>query len=241
MKKIIKAIIPYRQRIALYKLINLPAYLKAKYFDNRELHFDYNKEELNYFIHLHNRTFANERAIEIPIILRYLELFKNKNILEIGNVIRYYKKISHDVLDKYEKGRNIINKDICNYKTQKKYDLIISISTFEHIGFDESKRYGSKREVASQKREALLEAIKNTKTLLRSGGTFIFTVPLGFNSFLDSQLDENKLGLTEAYFYKRISLKNKWIQVQQDDIKGVQYDHPYPCANGLLVGIYQNN
>ena len=49
---------------------------------------------------------------------------------------------------------------------------------------------------------------------------------------------DNKLNLTETLFYKRISSNNKWIQVKYEDIIGIKYNDPYPCANGLLIGIY---
>ena len=51
-----------------------------------------------------------------------------------------YYKFEHDIVDKYEKKKGIINQDIVDYKPDKKYDLIISISTLEHVGWDETPR-----------------------------------------------------------------------------------------------------
>ena len=44
----------------------------------------------------------------------------------------------HDVLDKYEKGNNVINDDVVSFSTEVKYDLIVSVSTLEHVGWDEN-------------------------------------------------------------------------------------------------------
>jgi hypothetical protein len=201
------------------------------------MYFEYNKEKFKYYIALHNTTFTNEKTIEIPIILDYISKSKNKDVLEIGNVINYYEKVEYDILDKYEKRKGVINSDIIEYKPGKRYDLIISISTFEHIGFDEVTRYGENKDILVDQ-TSLFDAIKNTRNLLNDNGVFVFTAPLGFNNFLDSQLIDNKLKLTETHFLKRISSNNKWIQVKYEDIIGIKYNDPYPCANGLLIGIY---
>ena len=38
------------------------------------------------------------------------------------------------------KTGRVINEDITYFQPNHKYDLIVSISTFEHIGFDEDPR-----------------------------------------------------------------------------------------------------
>jgi len=63
--------------------------------------------------------------------------YRGKNILEIGNVLSRHIKLEHDILDKYETAKGVINEDIVDFKSEKKYDLIISISTLEHVGWDE--------------------------------------------------------------------------------------------------------
>lgn len=198
--------------------------------------FLFNKQKFAYFISEFNTTFNNERAVEIPIVMETMAHFRDKNILEIGNVTSHYFKPMHDIVDKYEKGPGVINCDIIDFKPVKNYDLIISISTFEHIGFDESIRYGEEED-NSVRREALISAIENTRKLLNKNGLFIFTVPLGFNSFLDSKLKNNGLNLDESYYLKRLSKKNEWEQVPYESAIQAKYGTPYNCANGLLIGI----
>ena len=96
--------------------------------------FKLDNTSLGYFYYPYNATWRNERVVEIPVIINVLS--KNKKILEFGNVLSHYFSVNYDILDKYEKAKGIINKDIIKFKPNKKYDLIISISTLEHVGWD---------------------------------------------------------------------------------------------------------
>jgi hypothetical protein len=37
---------------------------------------------------------------------------RGSDFLEVGNVLNHYFKLNHDVIDKYEKGKNVKNIDI---------------------------------------------------------------------------------------------------------------------------------
>src|SRR3989338_10646276 len=76
-----------------------------------------------YFLcyHPYNTTWANERAVEVPIIRDFLMKGTKKQILEIGNVTRHYFYHNHEVLDKFEIQEGIINKDIVSFKPDKKW------------------------------------------------------------------------------------------------------------------------
>lgn len=187
--------------------------------------FTFNKEKYNYFIHPYNYTWRNERIIEIPVIKKLLDENSDKKILEIGNVMSHYYKINHDVLDKYEKASGVINRDVVNYKPKIKYDLIIAISTLEHVGWDETGDY-----------KKILKAINNIKKLLGKNGQIIFTHPLGYNFFMDEYLRNGKIKLSDALLMQRISSENEWKQVPWKR-QILRYHYPYPYANGLLVGI----
>ncbi|MBI5401672.1 hypothetical protein HZB05_02490 [Candidatus Wolfebacteria bacterium] len=182
-----------------------------------------------YFRHIYNKAYENERTVEVPIIWEEIKKAESGKILEVGNVIRnYYPKSSHDVLDKYEKGKNIINEDVNEFKTDKKYDLIVSISTMEHVGWDETPRLPEK----------VIRAFKNLKeNCLVDNGKIIFTIPLGYNRMLDEFLRSNKLSFTEQYFLKRISPDNHWAEVGYNEVKEAIYGYPFPNANAIMVGI----
>ncbi len=240
LRKLARQIIPFQLRVLLFKpiitLLNVKNYYRRKYLD-RSKNFTFNGKEHEYFVALYNTTFENERIVELPIAFDYLSRFEKGNVLEIGNVLSHYREVHYDIVDKYEKQKGVINTDIIDYKPQKGYDLIVSVSTFEHIGFDEVARYGEDKSTPLEQ-NALIKAIENTKSLLNPNGVFVFTAPLGFNKFLDSLIRENRLGLSNTYFLKRTSPKNYWTQVEYKDIEGIKYNEPYPCANGLMIGVY---
>ncbi len=179
-----------------------------------------------YFYHKYNVTWIDERAVEVPIVWEIVQRYHGKRILEVGNVLSHYFASSHDILDKYEVADGIANEDVADFNRQWKYDLIVSISTIEHVGFDE-------RPVDSGK---IPRAIGNLKRHLAEGGKIVVTVPVGWNPHLDKLLVAG--ALFDCQFYlKRISRDNKWLEVDSQSVFGLAYGRPYECANGLVVGI----
>lgn len=188
--------------------------------------FQFQNENYHYFYHKANATWTNERAVEIPIIFKYLKT-NPKRILEIGNVLSHYFQIPHDVVDKYEKAPGVLNQDVVDYKPEQLYDLIISISTLEHVGWDENPRDPKK----------IFHALDNLKSILKPGGKMIITLPLGENPVLDRYLENKEIELTENYYLKRISQDNQWVELKSGFEKA-EYDQPFHAANVLYVGIY---
>ena len=182
--------------------------------------------EYNYLLKRHTYI-DNERIIEIPYALSFVLKHNAEDTLEVGNVLGGYYDLKHDVLDKYEIASNVINKDVVKFNNGKKYDLIVSISTLEHVGWDEPKREKTK----------ILKALDNLKSLLTKNGILLFTVPLGYNKYLDALLNENKIKLSEAYFLKRISTNNRWIETTWNEVKNTKYGEPFEAANAIMIGI----
>lgn len=211
--------------IPIIKNIIMP---KNKFvFDNNKYNYCVNKN-----------SWATERTIEIPIILKALD--KNKRILELGNVLFQYVKVTWDVVDKYETGKNVINVDIVNFKPKEKYDLIVSISTLEHIGFNENVGVG---ETFINKKDSnkTIKAINSLKTnCLKPHGKIIATMPLGYNKDMDIKLLNSELGFDKLVFYKRISFLNLWKEVKKEEIVNPQYNYPFTCANYICIGIFKN-
>ena len=154
--------------------------LEWVYFNLRSArYFEFDGKRYRYLYAFYNATWTAERKIEIPIFLDIIGKYGEGNILEVGNVLRHYVRMRHDVVDKYEVYPRVINEDIVNFKSQKKYDLIISISTLEHVGWDEAI-------VDSQKPAA---AITNLLGLLKLYGRLVFSFPLGYNPHLDKLIE----------------------------------------------------
>ena len=185
----------------------------------------------NYFHHQYNYTTGNDRAIEVPIIMNFVEEYKGKNILEVGNVLSHYYNFEHDIVDKYEKGEGVINEDIIDFKPNKKYDLIVAISTLEHVGWDEDIKDPDK----------IFVAVEHLKTLLREGGKLIFTIPVGYNSNLDNLLKEKKLTFDKEYYFQRLDY-TKWLQVEEEKFSyDVKFGEPFPwSSNALLIGLIED-
>jgi SAM-dependent methyltransferase len=187
--------------------------------------FVFNNRKYKYFKHAYNGTWANERAIEIPIFLNIVDFYKGKNILEVGNVLSHYKKFKHDIVDLDEKAEGVINEDVRTFKTSKNYDLIISISTLEHID-----------ETEGGNEQGILDAIENMKSLLAPFGDIYVTLPIAPNEHLNNLLKNKKLGLKEIYYMKKDFFddykfnNNIWEQCEFSDIHTFE-----PCLDGAVL------
>jgi len=187
--------------------------------------FAFAGRDLKYFYHRYNNTTSNERTIEIPIAEQFLR--PGLNTLEVGNVLNHYRPFPHDVVDKYEVAPGVTNCDIVEYATPQRYDLIVSISTIEHVGWDE----------ATKDPDKPARAIAAMKRLMAPNATMVITVPGGYNPFLDEFLKSPACDCRKHYRFQRMSWLNEWREVD-DFSPGVRYRHPYPFANTLHVLIF---
>jgi hypothetical protein len=177
-------------------------------------------------------TWACERSVEVPIAKWYLDQSPADKVLEVGNVLSHYFPVTHDVLDKFERGPGIINEDIVDFVPKKPYRLIISISTFEHIGFDDEDTEPSDKKIRS--------AIAACRKQLEPGGTLVITVPLGYNPSLDIMIRKGELKSSKEFYLKRTGRLN-WESVPKDDAIGCSYMSPFPYANGILVAEFSSS
>jgi len=196
--------------------------------------FVFNGKELKYFRHMYNRAYENERTVEVSIAKWFLNSqIKGVDILEVGDVLNNYGvNFKQDVLDKYEISSKIINSDVVDFVPEKKYKTIISISTLEHVGWDEV-------EQDSQKIPRALENLKNNCLLL--GGSILVTLPIGYNKFFDEYLSTNPRIFSEKYFFKRISADNLWEQVGYEKVAGIRFGEPFNNANAIFIGVVKKD
>lgn len=211
---------------SVVKIIFLyPFYKKFKSSET----FSFEGDTFNYFVHYYNLTWENERAVEIPIAWKSVKEARSGNMLEVGNVLSNYFPVGHDILDKYEKAENVINEDVCDFSPGKKYNLIVSISTLEHVGWDENRRESGK----------ILRAVQKLRTLLAPGGKLIATLPVGYNADLDELLNAKKLPFTKIGYLKRVA-KGEWAEAGWEAIRNLGYNYPLRTANGIVVGVIEN-
>lgn len=183
-------------------------------------------KQYSYFFHLFNSTWANERAVEIPVVWDYVLQHQGKRILEVGNVLAHYFDFEHDILDKFDQAKGVINQDVVDFRPASNYDLIVSISTLEHVGFDEEPKDPGK----------FSWAVDNLKKCLNPGGQLVVTLPLGYNLKMDEKVLDGSIAFDRKILLKRVQ-KNEWREVTLTELGSVQYDHPYYHANGLLICI----
>jgi hypothetical protein len=104
--------------------------------------------------------------------------------------------------------------------------LIISISTFEHIGFDDDSSTADECKIH--------EAICSCLRLLFTGGKLVITVPTGYNPLMDELIHSGSLGKCRQFFFERHA-RLEWRECDKKTALSRQYARPYPYANGLMV------
>jgi len=189
--------------------------------------FQYKGTTLEYFFHRYNMTWASERCVETPIGRLWLSKYRPNATLEVGNVLSHYGPIQHRVLDKFEKGPGVINEDIVEFKPPDRFQLILSISTFEHIGFDDSSD-------GSGSAEKILAAIKSCRSLLTPEGRLVITVPIHYNPAMDQLIRGEALPTDARTFLIRRGYTD-WVETDQAEALTAKYKEPFPYANAVMV------
>lgn len=180
-------------------------------------------ETYPYFVHPHNSTWRNERAVEIPVASRFVAEASGTG-MEFGNVLSLYQTIDHLVLDKYERKPGVINRDIVGYRPPHPLDFIVSISTIEHVGWDERPRHPKK----------LFAAFDSLMAALAPGGKLLITAPLGHNPTLDKAILTGRWpAAREATLIRTDVRRNLWEQ--SDEVETRAYLQGGRGANATWV------
>jgi SAM-dependent methyltransferase len=128
------------------------------------------------------------------------------------------------VLDKYERADGVLNADVLDFRPQERYDLIVSLSTLEHVGWDEEPR-DPERAVA---------AVARLVGMLAPGGTLMATVPVGYHPPLDLAIREGRAGFDAVSALWRDG-PGRWREVPLDEVWDASYDRLLYEAGGVLV------
>lgn len=177
-----------------------------------------------YFLGEPNRTWANERSVELPIVWEVVRRFHPGEVLEFGNVLRRYYGTTHDVLDKRRKESPTFQVDIVDWTPPHQYLCVVSISTLEHVGHSSCK-YWEKDEPDKFRR-----ALDVLESAVAPGGDLLITVPIGYHKGLDAYLQTEDHGFEMACMKKVESMR--WIECEPDF--SIQYGHPFRRGNGVL-------
>lgn len=189
-----------------------------------KVNFTWNGQTLGYFDHPYNSTARNMRRVEIPIARWFIARCQGL-ILEVGNVLAHYEHVPWPVVDIREHGA--INADVMRWKPDFPVDLLISISTIEHIGFGKF----AKTTAAVKPSDVL----KRFRSFLSKGGQAVMTAPTGYNRVLDDELRAGTLGADRMWFM-RLAGDNEWQECTMDVALGMS---PQACdgrwSGGLMV------
>ena len=225
--------------------------------------FIYKGKHLPYNRIGYNNT--GERAIEIPIALDFLATLEKKdNILELGNTLSHYENSLSEyigirprrIVDKFEVALGVDNVDFMDIPSEEKYDVILSVSTVEHIGQGiepSSKAYGEQIQIRDM--EAPLKAIAKIYDLLAIGGKALITVPFGklidggwyiqFDRlYLETLITKYQIppAAISTVFLRILDMevpssnpREIWIEEQKQNLQNVEYNYPYPCSNAVAL------
>lgn len=129
----------------------------------------------------YNDAALNERTVEVPIARAWIEaraVDRGPRGLEVGNVLGHYGVTTpRRRVDRYEWGIGVENVDV--FDVEGEYDWIVSVSTLEHVRWDESPRIEC----------GAIHALEHLRSLLTPTGRLLVTVPTGCHAALDSWLE----------------------------------------------------
>ena len=180
-------------------------------------------EEYPYLFHRYKATWLTERAVEVPVAQRMVDREAGR-VLEVGNVLSHYRQQRHTVVDKYERAPGILNRDVLDLDDLGRFDLILAISTLEHVGWDEEPR----------RPDAALKALMALRALVATGGRLVLTHPVGYNPHLDRALSEGAVPLARARALRRVGRRTRWAQVPPEDAWAAPYDFLLYSARAVL-------
>lgn len=187
--------------------------------------FVWGDREVSYFVHRYHYTWLNERAVEVALALDLLEQHPGAEVLEIGNVLSHYADLTHAVVDKYERAPGVLNADVADLDLDRRFDVVMAISTLEHVGLDE--------DVVDEGKPA--RAIERLRAHVRPGGLLWITHPVGYNEALDAQLRSGAIPSSRMRALRRDHHRNVWREVPPEQVWGTPYDRLLYTAHAIVV------
>ena len=181
-------------------------------------------EEYPYLFHRYKATWLTERAVEIPVVQRIVDRTPGR-VLEVGNVLSHYRAQRHLVVDKYERAPGVLNRDALDLGDLGAFELVVAVSTLEHVGWDEEPR----------RPEAALNAVSALRERVAPGGRFVLTHPVGYNPHLDDALRSGAVTLERTSALRRASRRTRWEQVPPEEAWRAPYDFLLYSARAVVI------
>jgi hypothetical protein len=183
-----------------------------------------NSIQLEYFHHPYNQTHINERRIEIPIAMKFLQLV-NHDCVEVGCVTPYYYQAKHKVIDLYDRHPSAQNIDALTYDYSNQNCL--SISTIEHFG----EIYNDPSNSGKYFDKEL--SFKGLKLILEKVNKYLISFPIGTNLSLDESVKNSNL----PFFILKRDYDNNW---SLDETNSFNYKYGLPFHSGNAICVITN-
>jgi len=131
------------------------------------------------------------------------------------------------VVDKYEIFPGVINQDIEDFRLCDKFGLIISISTIEHIGLDDSPK----------DLEKAIRVLKKLKTkFLEEDGIMLVSFPINYNEKISEMINKNKISNFKIFCFKKTDQKyNLWEETTYEEVKDIKHSQPVKAVCFLEI------
>lgn len=186
--------------------------------------FDLGGERFPYLYHRYKRSWMTERAVEVPVAQAAVDRFTGRRVLEVGNVLSHYRGQGHVVVDKYERTAGVLNRDVLDLTELGQFDLVVAVSTIEHVGWDEQPRdpHGAVR------------ALHALRRAVAPGGTLLVTVPAGYNPNLDEAIRGGALPGARLAGMRRADRATRWVEVPPAQAWAAPYDFLFYSARGVI-------
>lgn len=138
----------------------------------------------------------DERVVEYPWFFSNLPETRGK-LLDAGSILNYSFLLNHSKLQNkstfistlapesdcfWQKGVSYVYEDLRNsgFKDNN-FDWVVSLSTIEHIGLDNTMLYTSDESKRESDNNGYISAIKEFKRVLKPGGKLFVSVPYGIH------------------------------------------------------------
>lgn len=173
----------------------------------------------------HSWTWLNERAVELPIARDALGAADPARTIEVGNVTSNYFPARHRIVDLYESAPGVENIDLFEIAEREAFDLVLCVSTLEHVGWDEPVRDPA----------PALDGVARLMELVAPGGRMLVTIPVGYHPTLADAAIGGDLGFDSVHALRCDYPSFDWREVNPHEIAETPYDELIYRASAVLV------
>lgn len=192
--------------------------------------FELAGERYGYLHQRYKLSWLTERAVEVPVVQAIVDRHRGQRILEVGHVLGHYRQNEHTVLDKYEQAPGVLNLDVLELGELGPFDLIVAISTLEHVGLDEADRDPAKAP----------RAVEALKQRLAPGGRLVITVPCGYNRDFDRAFTDGTIETSGLKALRRLPGRSGWRETSAAEAFTAPYDFLLYRARAVVFATIEN-